>query len=183
METLDGIRSQLSELVEYAFREGYEACRDDAVKSMRECGFTSPEEAYQKGLDDAWECLKWIARNRDIAEKLFCASTYDVLMDVSPSEAIAKIKAYEEQKKAEQEDFKVGDEIVSGSAHAHAVITYITSCNEWDGFAINDCDACEPGQCYTCMHGFDGWKKTGRHFDLIAEVLKRLQEGEDADSN
>ena len=52
---------------------------------------------------------------------------------------------------------------------------------EWNDVenAINDCDACEPGQCYTCMHGFDGWKKTGRSFPQIAEVLKRLQEGEE----
>lgn len=152
----------LNKLEEYEKQEKYDA-----------------EAEYQRGLNDAWAC----------ARKIFGVKygyTHDEIIgiygrrldaiDLPPSEAIAKIKAYEEQKKVNEEKIKVGDEIVFGSAHV--VVTYINSYNEWNGFAINDCGVCKPGQGYTCMQGFDGWKKTGRHFQQIAEVLKQLQEGE-----
>ena len=76
---------------------------------------------YQQGLDDAWECAKRIVLTKtdvncpyftaDELIKIFgyCTSQ-NVLCTYSASEAIEKVKAYEEQQKADAE-IKVGDEI------------------------------------------------------------------------
>ena len=170
METLDGIRSQLSELVEYAYREGYEAC------SMRECGFTSPEEAYQKGLDDAWECARKIMRMGSTKqEEIFCVhGDLEILEKLLPSEAISKIKAYEERKKAEQEDFKVGDEVYLIDSNHPRVVTCIFTEN---GCYTKAVQVTESGKWV--VDEIRNLHKTGRTFPQIAEVLKRLQEGEE----
>lgn len=173
METLDGIRSQLSELVEYAFREGYDACNEDVVKSMRECGFTSPEEAYQKGLDDAWECADKLNRMTiDEVRRVFdpfglTIERESIFLCCTPNIAIAKIKAYEEQKKAEKEEVKVGDEVkINNSKY---VVVRILNNRTFEGIGTG---GMEEGLYLSAC------KKTGRSFPQIAEVLKQLQEGE-----
>lgn len=170
MEILDGIRSQLSELVEYAFKEGYEACSEDAVKSMRECGFTSPEEAYQKGLDDAWECARKIMRMGSTKqEEIFCVhGDLEILERLHPSTAISKIKAYEEKKKAGEEEIKIGDEVKNKKGKRTIVTAF------WNTGSVSTIDVVT-GKTY--IEEPSKLLKTGRSFPQIAEVLKQLQEG------
>lgn len=66
------------------------------------------EESYQKGLNDAWECVRKIQMEEedggmpiDALEKAFGVqifSPYATFRDFTASEAIAKIKGYEEKK-------------------------------------------------------------------------------------
>lgn len=60
-------------------------------------------EAYNNGLDDAWECARKILFDsslpRDILTELGADSFSGVIHKCSASEAIEKIKEYEEQKK------------------------------------------------------------------------------------
>lgn len=80
------------------------------------------EEAYQKGLDDAWECAKRIALTKtDVncpyftvaeLEKIFGYSSLQSVFDTySALEAVEKVKVHEQQKANE---IKVSDIITDG---------------------------------------------------------------------
>lgn len=60
-------------------------------------------EAYNNGLEDAWECARKLLFDsslpRDILTELGADSFCGVIQKCSASEAIEKIKEYEEQKK------------------------------------------------------------------------------------
>lgn len=70
---------------------------------------TSYDCGYQRGLDDVWECCRKIVG--DMVEPHFesgymvdifrCESAITAMTNNSPSEAIAKIKEYEEKQKAD----------------------------------------------------------------------------------
>lgn len=150
---------------------------EDGLSRLQQVNIeTAQELAYLRGLDDVWECARKIQLlSGDERYKIFGSES--PIVDLGVRYCMAKIKAYEEQKKTEEE-IEIGDEIIHRSARV--VVTYINSYDdEWNGFAINDCDNCKPGQVYICMQGFKNWKKTGRHFQQIADVLKQLQEGEE----
>lgn len=83
-------------------------------------------------------------------------------------EVIEKIKAYEEQKKVEEE-IKVGDEIISDLGEK-AVVTRI---NEWE---VIEC-LNKNGQ-FIIYDEKEHWEKTGRHFPQIEEMLKEMENEE-----
>ena len=125
---------------------------------------------YERGLNDAWECAKKIAYQEvDLIatfNKHLGESSIEVLKDYSASEAIAKIKEYEERKK-QDEDIKVGDEVVY-----NYVTTFVVTCvvkGEYIGGINSDGEDC-------CYHYKAKLKKTGRTFPQIAEVLKQMKE-------
>jgi hypothetical protein len=140
--------------------------------------FTDTEEAenkaYTRGLNEAWEAAgKLYKISSDDFSKLFeMKSPY---FDFSIQEVLAKIKKYEDKQKQDAE-INVGDEVVFEDAHV--VITYISPSNEWNGFLLNDCESGKRGHGYTLMKGFAGWRKTGRHFPQIAEVLAEMRGAE-----
>ena len=90
--------------VEYeAYRRGYEDGKADTP-------FTDTEEAekkaYQRGLEDAWECARKITvdnanyPSHDELESIFdykCNCSYEFLEKFTAQEAMQKIKEYEEQ--------------------------------------------------------------------------------------
>lgn len=152
-----------------AYQCGYETakhecedCNANAVKIADD----KAHEAYQKGLNDAWEAARKIknmscySRNEifgtEFSDRVFERNT--------PSEAIEKIRAYEQK----QEGIKVGDEVIAPMGVA--VITEITD----ERFSFVHADG---------SHGFDYKRdvprKTGRHFPEIAEVLQKMKEKND----
>ena len=85
--------------IELAYNSGYEQGKADTPFTDTE---QAEELAYQRGLNDAWECARKI-RNMDIVEKdaIFAElgkATWQVIDELSPSDAIAKIKEYEQKK-------------------------------------------------------------------------------------
>lgn len=127
------------------------------------------QEAYNNGLNDAWECAKKIYgfSCKELSEVLpeskeipFCS--------YSASEAIAKIKEYEEQQKQDtKEKIKVGDEVINGGVTG--VVTYVEDIeNGMKAFAVMD----KTGKEWI----FNDLviKRTGRVFPQITEVLKLL---------
>lgn len=86
------------------YKDGYEAGQHEA---------TTLE--YQQGLDDAWETIREIARTTYAQRSEIFDGLQDILsimQKFSPSEVITKIKAYEEQQKADE--IVVGDIITDG---------------------------------------------------------------------
>ena len=129
------------------------------------------KEAYQRGLNDAWEAAKKNYLPEDhggllgykTRMKVFGTDNIGwIFKNLSASEAIEKIRAYEEKKKAEQE-IKVGDEVSAEDGYAKFYATWKSdNCI---------CGIDDIGKCYSYkLHEIDG--KTGRCNPEIAKVLK-----------
>lgn len=147
-----------------AYEQGYETGHKDGEARGIDKMNNLSKEAYAKGLEDAWECARQI--NGMYYQKLnevFTDSTHDnIFIDYSASEAMQKIKEYEQQKHDAPEinvgNIKVGDEIVDDQGRK----VIVTQLSKSDGKDI--------------LKGFDGkgcpwnaiipklWHKTGRHF-------------------
>ena len=135
--------------------------RDDAQKQVN--------EAYQKGLDDAWEAAKKIVCDEELDWNtllhIFNRGNFDgIFGDFSASEAIEKLKAYEEKQKAENE-INVGDEVDwSGDKF---IVTRIFQ--PYD--KAEECDGVDMDGCTYHDVLISGLTKTGRHVD-ITDILK-----------
>ena len=88
-DAMDSIENRLR----HVYNQGYE----DGVDSVQIDG----SMAYKKGLEDAWECARKIlfdgSLSRDILTELGADTFCGVIQNCSASEAIAKLKEYEEQ--------------------------------------------------------------------------------------
>lgn len=134
------------------------------------------KEAYENGLNTAWECARKIYLNTDenglsgnALYAIFGEREGYILKEYSASEAIAKIKEYEEKQKADAE-IKVGDEVVCKSPVmvCRAVVTRV----------LTDKSSVEYMNVDGCFGAVNTrWIiKTGRHFPQIAEMLKQMSE-------
>lgn len=133
---------------------------------------------YEKGLADAWEAAKkvayyWIwSGQTSEAEEIF--GTDDVIAifkSYSASEAIEKIRQYEQEK----EEIQVGDEVKSGDEKYIVLQKYLNNIDELMVVLFNRRDG-EIGTWH--MYNANGaiFEKTGRHFQEIAEVLRKMKE-------
>lgn len=128
------------------------------------------DKTYEDGLNEAWELARYISctpneggKSIEWVEDVFgCGNRRDVLRNHSASEVIVKIEEYENR-------IKVGDEVIdsNGMLEKRSVVVRVS------------------GSVITIMEG-DGtvsrwekedFKKTGRHFPQIEEVLQKMQEG------
>lgn len=90
--------------MEEAYERGYEKGYNDGF----ECGqheVTTLE--YQKGLEDAWEA----ARKLETMQLYQIDELFPEGNEYSVETVIEKLRAYEEQKKAEETQIKIGDEV------------------------------------------------------------------------
>jgi hypothetical protein len=122
------------------------------------------DEAYQRGLNDAWDAARKIAKlDTDEQKRLFgCFGIYFVAHEFSASEAIDKIRQYEQK----QEKIKVGDEVISDEDIKGVTV-------DMDDYLLHVLD--ENGVIQAWPR--EDVVKTGRNFPEIAEVLKKMQEG------
>lgn len=131
------------------------------------------EEVYQKGLDDAWDAARRIGSYadsntwKDIGFRLDTfgwAERYkEVIANYTASEAIAKLKEYEQRQAVE-----VGDEVFIEKIDQNVIVLNtgrFMNCMDKDGVVLRA--------------EREDVVKTGRHFPEIAEVLKKMQEGQD----
>ena len=136
-------------------------------------------KTYEDGLNDVWELAKRIVclpsdggEPGEWLENVFGNSVPAIVMkNYSASEAITKIKEYEEkQKKAE---IHVGDEIYSELTDSKAVVQRIDAWNRYQCFTDEGAQFVIDRQTFN-----DYWVKTGKNYPQIAEVLKQMKEGE-----
>ena len=125
-------------------------------------------EAYKKGLNDAWEAAREICAGR-FAGKIDTGH----ILNFTATEALDKIKAYEE----EQSKIKVGDEVKvenSGGYLGKAIVTYVDKYEK---------------EIYVVFAGgsageiTDGTRlrKTGRHFDEVEKLIEVLKGGDNSE--
>lgn len=128
------------------------------------------EEAYKDGVKDgrneAWEAARKIVEMTDPPYwEVFDEYKNDLFGKITASEAIEKLKAYEEKQKAD-EDVKRGD-ILRNKTNG---LTYIVTLASDYGYVLLGND----GNCATtCIT--NTFEKTGKHFD-IDKILEEMKE-------
>lgn len=138
------------------------------------------EESYQRGLEDAWKCARRLLFNvedggmstSELCEIFHRNGFYSILKDYSVQEAMKRIEDYEKQKDA----IKIGDEIeqITNSGNPTGVSCIVTNIGDDKFNGIT-----EDGKAVTCSSQINRWwRKTGRTFPQIEEVLKAMQEKE-----
>ena len=133
------------------------------------------DEAYQRGLDDAWEAAKkiadmWTRIGNDellaifgITERIGHSTIRSLFEKQTANEAMLELEAYEEKQK-EEDEIKVGDELehtVSGYTSKAIFLEKIKDdedwykCLFWTGCGVT-----------ILTYPKRQFKRTGRHFDI-----------------
>lgn len=190
------------------------------IKPLDECHFRETEasiaepclkkaeDIYQKGLDDAWACARKIMLNESDGglpikelDKIFAKGSYCILTDFSASEAIEKIKKYEEKScltcKWDVNNYRKYN-IDRDKKEYHCRKCFKRSGYEVApvedeikvGDEVSDCGlkSVVVRVCDDCIYTVTRWgttpkydkkhnnlKKTGRHFSQIVEVLEQMK--------
>lgn len=105
--------------IELAYNSGYEqGCKD------RDEIYTEDKEDYNRGLNDAWECARKIVSPNAIPhstlEKIFgykCYLSSDFIEKYSVSEAIAKVKEYEDKQTKDDKQDKENKSLIKIKSH------------------------------------------------------------------
>ena len=129
------------------------------------------KEAYEKGLNDAWECAKKITlpvshggASWEKLKEIYNYPSYpQVMKEFSAAEAIAKME------KANK--IEVGDEVITTYNETRGVVTRLFE-------NINGVPFATQINCYGVseIDNLEDLQKTGRHFPQIAEILKQMRE-------
>lgn len=154
------------EAYDKGYHDGHNVCCENAKDLMEE----KKNEAYQHGLADAWEAARKIACDEGIDMNTLCTifrrgSSVSIIRDYSASEAIAKIKEYEDGK----QEIKVGDEVVgvfSDGSKTRPFVFIRGSQEYYFGLYSDTGEFCQGGM---------NMRKTGRHFPEIAAVLQKMR--------
>ena len=123
-------------------------------------------EAYNKGMNDAWELATKLYVDTAVVEikKIYDIEDCEffpleqVFKNLTPQEALAKLEAYEK----EQAEIKVGDIVKSGENYFLVTKTYN---NTFEGMSDKG--------CLSCGLSLRVYKKTGKHIDLT-DVFKQI---------
>lgn len=169
------MRKEYSDVIETILADEYARGYDDGAFAGAN---TNNTRDYEKGLYDAWECARRIfvpankggLSGREV-KQIF--NTYNIFDNYSASEAITKIKEYEEKQKQPDDEIKVGDEIYSLDKNYRSVVTAIFDTCRGVTAVFFTQNGKLAGELLENLH------KTGRHFPQIAEVLKQMQEGKE----
>lgn len=124
------------------------------------------DEAYEQGLECAWEMAKKICVSPenggiecDDIYKLFEVDTcWKVLAQYTPQEALAKLKAYEEQKGLTR-----GDEVICIDTDEKAIFFGKSEGSEEGWFLMKEYDVPQRIMLNTV-------KKTGKHIDCLEQI-------------
>ena len=173
------IEKKAYEFATQIYEQGYS---DGKGQKWTEEQLKTESEMYAKGLEDAWECARKIVCPSDCYEgglaghvkEIFGYEEYlsrGIFKDFSASEAVDKIKEYEEKQKQTNDEIKVGDEVTYG--YDTGICTKIDHRNNC--FYVMWYDG-SVGNWYININKF---KKTGRHFSQIVEVLEQMREDEE----
>lgn len=163
--------------VSYSYRSNGMNYKATERMELKEESEDAKNKTYEDGLNDAWEAVKKIEAptaegglsGKELAQIFKDGDTlYKVFKNYSAHEAVTRIKEYEEEQKKAAE-IKIGDEVTDNDGWK-GVITWISPDSEYLVVTLQDGSALRLNK--------ENFKKTGRHFPQIEEVLKRLQEGE-----
>lgn len=127
--------------------------RDDAQKEI--------DEAYQRGLDDAWEVVK--ALFQTFGTESACV----IMKNDNVHGAIDRLKAYEEKQKVDDK-IEVGDEVDWGGDRFIVTRVYKLFGDK------NHCDGIGKNGCVYNDVLVESLVKTGRTFPLVASIVEEM---------
>ena len=159
--TIGAYKNELKGLNSYAESEYKRGLNDGSLDVKQRV-----EGAYQRGLEDAWESARKIIHMPEgdllnIFTECYSAvcTALQVLLKYDASEAIAKLKAYEDKQK---DRIEVGDEVeryVDGRYDGRAMFLaedgYRWTCLFWTGCGYT-----------TLSYPKSQFKRTGRHYEI-----------------
>ena len=158
--------------LEQVRKEAYDKSMGDAEMLAYKLYSPKIDEAYQHGLNEAWDAARKIWQS-DIYLRIFkVPMRMDCFTKFSASEAIEKIRQYEQEQK---EKITKGDVVRIKSAPEVEILVTCADGGHVSGIALTEVDDnCEIGDQYTdiVIHNVE---KTGRHYE-IAEVLQKMKE-------
>ena len=171
----EGMKKQEQELIEQAYNRGYRAGYSKAENDYHANTEKDRQSSYELGLNMAWEAVCKILR---MSEKEYsslfdtdCTNSYyriGKLLSMSVSEAIKLVGEYEQKNQNEQEEIHVGDEVYAEDKEIKYVVTGISE----ESAHLVDCKGNFAWTKTYVLH------KTGKHFNEIENVLKKMQEDE-----
>lgn len=177
----EGMKRQAAELIEQAYNRGFKAGREYSKDWEKD----QTDRFIEQGRNEAWEAagklvsMEYWKCNEVLGDGVLTIETdEEIFTRCTASEAIEKIRAYEAQKQEEDERIEVGDEVVFHNEDRPDTVMFVMKVAE-DGF-IDGMDA--KGNLYAEKNP-KNWTKTGRHLNEIAEVLKKMQDGERSNKN
>ena len=155
----DVVQKRIDEAYQRGLNDGKEYGLDES--DMREA------VSYQRGLDDAWEAARKIVKMADPPYwGVFNEYKDDLFVKITASEAIEKLKAYEEKQKADDE-IKAGDVVKPciNSVKAPFVVTKVSDEHVWGVDANGSWN----------FWRIDEVTKTNKHCD-IDKILEEMKE-------
>ena len=131
---------------------------------------------YRKGAEDAWELARRIICPPDCCEDSISKYTEKFLgIPSHKARAIFKDLSYQEVKakyqewKKQKDEIRVGDEVEYVEDHRKKIVVTSTYSDGWF-------DAIDSNGYLYIKRNPVMWKKTGRHFDGVEELLKKMWE-------
>ena len=165
LNALEGLcRDRNQKVVDDAYQHGYDKGYKDKTNNDEVCKELA-SEAYQRGLNDAWEAARKIIEMPDPPYwGVFGEYKSDLFGKITASEAIEKLKAYEEKQKA-GEDVKRGDVVIRVDDDTRYLVTYVG-----DGRVYG---TGKDGKWYGAY--LKDVRRTGEHHD-IDKILEEMSE-------
>lgn len=164
------------DLQDDAYERGYNVGFKEGTDVKQRRRRDADEKLIEQGRNEAWECAKRIAMTKTVddchnfsiaeLEKIFGYSTIQNVFDAySASEAIEKVKAYEEKQKA-NERIMFGDGLITKIGD----IRGIALSNEGNGSVYVWRE-----DCVTYEANVKEWKKTGETYPEVAALLEKMK--------
>lgn len=157
---ISGIKKQVSECINAAFSKGYETCFEQKKEIE--------DRAYQKGLEDMCNAFRVAYElSDDQMETVFDDIWFSsIFRKYTPAEFVKVIEDWKQkQEEMDKDEIRVGDEVEDYQGnilYAVDICDGYIRCWTKEGMSVPLADVC--------------LKKTGKHIDGIAEVLKQMQE-------
>lgn len=170
MQRTKGIKKQMNELIAQTYQRGYKAGRESDFEEWTKT--IDINSLVEQGRNEAWEAIKKMFSGLSAIDliEIFNECHVEQIVNVfSATEAVEKIRAYEDQKKQEEDKIKVGDEVIPIYGMSEPFVAITVDNDAVYGFDKN-------GDCRGASKKETPFKKTGRTFPQIAEVLKKMQE-------
>lgn len=175
----DYIPNEYKNKAEEIMREMYKHGYHDAIND----GNINMKEAYNSGLNAAWECARKIAElNKSEQNTLFGVNnpypskqTLEIFKNFSAAKAIEKVKEYESRvPDKDVGEIKVGDEVMYGTRKG--VVSKVYSI---ENGAMNTLEIWLGSSVLVIKANNNNLILTGKHYPEIAEVLRKMKNESD----
>lgn len=163
-----------------AYKKGYKQGIEDEEKKRDAITDKAYYDGYDKGAFEAWECAREISlldsnfasveEVKNILKVFGTDNIYNILHHYTPQGAIKCLKDYKEK---QEDEIKVGDEVYNLDPENKRIVTSIYVDERGNKQAVQ--------MVHNGKYGCDRIEtltKTGRHFDEIKNVLRKMRDEE-----